>query len=173
MRRVLMAAFGIALLAGACGDSDSDSAEPEATEAVAAPTTAAAPDETQAPATTEAMSEDAVAVSLVEWVVDAPTELAAGTVELAISNDGEFPHQFTVIRAESYDALPKNELGTVLIDELEEGQVVVGAVEPFDAGTSQSLTVDLEAGNYVFLCNIEFGPNSHAGNGQTLDVSVS
>jgi hypothetical protein len=67
--------------------------------------------------------------------------------------------------------------GTVTVDvsmseeELEPGSILgrTGKLQPEEIA---SLTVDLEAGNYVLLCNIVAGPVSHAGSGQTLDVSV-
>ena len=109
---------------------------------------------------------------MAEWSVTAPTELAAGSVEFSVTNTGEFQHEFVIIRGDGYASLPTNDLGTVQEDELEDGQFIA-RIDPFAAGESQSITVDLEAGNYVILCNIEFGPNSHAGAGQTLDVTVS
>jgi hypothetical protein len=56
-------------------------------------------------------------------------------------------------------------------EELEPGSILgrTGKLQPEEIA---SLTVDLEAGNYVLLCNIVAGPVSHAGSGQTLDVSV-
>jgi hypothetical protein len=77
-----------------------------------------------------------------------------------------------IISGDGHDSLPTNELGTVQEDQLEDGQII-GRIDTFDPGETNSLTVDLEPGNYVILCNIEFGPNSHAGNGQTLDVTVT
>jgi len=186
MRRIGVVIAALAVVAAACGGGDSDSsggdAEADAPATTAADTTAA-PAATAPPDTAASVEggdtggadgsagASVVEVSLVEWAIEAPTELPAGTVEFAMVNRGDVPHQLTVIRAESYDSLPVNARGTVLLDELAPGQLIV-ANEPFLGGETASMTVELEAGNYVLVCNIEVGPSSHAGNGQVLDVTV-
>jgi len=191
MRRIALAIVALAIMTAACGGGDSDGADGAASSADDAAatatssvaTTAAAPASTAAPDTaapdTAADEQSgtidggasAVEVNLVEWAIEAPTQLPAGTVEFAMVNGGDVPHQLTVIRADSYASLPVNARGTVLVDELEPGQLVA-ANEPFLGGESASMTVELEPGSYVLVCNIEVGPSSHAGNGQVLDVTV-
>lgn len=172
MKRMGMVLIALAALLAACGDSDDTATTEAAADATEAPATTAAPTTEATPATTEAaVPEGAVEVTMMEWSVDAPTELQAGTIDFVVTNGGEFPHEFVIIRGDGYASLPTNELGTVQEAELEDGAFIV-RVDAFGGGETNTVSVDLEAGNYVILCNIEFGPNSHAGNGQTLDVSV-
>ena len=187
MRRIGLAVCALAIVVAACGDSDdaetatteeAATATTEAPATTATPTTAApttaAPTTTAAAADTSeapAASEGAVEVELIEWSVAAPTEIAAGTVEFSVTNGGEFNHEFVLIKGDGYASLPTNEIGTVQEDQLEDGQFIA-RIPAFAGGTTETITLDLEPGNYVILCNIEFGPNSHAGAGQTLDVTV-
>ena len=48
--------------------------------------------------------------------------------------------------------LPTREDGA--FDEEAEGVEVIGEIEEFDVGLTQSMTLDLEAGSYVLLCNL-------------------
>ena len=107
-----------------------------------------------------------------EWVVRMPAEIPGGTVEIELVNDGEFPHELVIVRAESYDDLPQLGNGSVVEDELEPGSLVL-RIPREDPGASATAVIDLEPGEYVFMCNITIGPNSHAGNGQTKDVTVT
>ncbi len=141
------------------------STEPPSTEpasSVAPPATDAGGGE--APATID--------VTLDEWFVEAPTDLAAGQTDFAILNDGSFPHELVVIEADGYASLPTAANGAVLEDELPDG-AVIGRTDRMQGGATGALTVDLEPGTYVLLCNIVAGPTSHAGQGQTLDITVS
>ena len=76
-----------------------------------------------------------------------------------------------VIAGESYEALPKEDGGKVIEDELPTG-ALIGRTDRLTAGDSAELTVDLAPGNYVLICNLGGGPNSHAGRGQRLDITV-
>jgi uncharacterized cupredoxin-like copper-binding protein len=96
-----------------------------------------------------------VAVTLQEFnVIPNPTSAAAGTVNFNIQNDGpDDPHEFVVIKTDlAADALPTAEDGSV--DEEGEGIEVVDEVEDLEVGGTETLTVDLEAGAYVLICNI-------------------
>jgi hypothetical protein len=145
--------------------SDDSGATAGTSETTVLPTTAGTSDGGSAAAT----SADA---TLVEWEIDAPTEYEAGEVTFTATNDGNFPHEFLVIRGDGYDSLPLADGGAVIEDELEPG-ALLGRTDRIGGGSSAELTVDLEAGNYVLLCNLGSGSNSHAGQGQTLDITVS
>jgi hypothetical protein len=123
------------------------------------------------PETADASAVSDVAVTMDEWFIEAPTDLTAGEVTFAIQNDGSFPHEFVVIAGEGYDALPLAANGAVLEDELPDG-AVIDRTDRIEGGLDGELTVALEPGNYVLLCNIVAGPTSHAGRGQNLDVTV-
>ncbi len=142
-----------------------------AAETVAAVETSAAVAETT-PAAAAGAVDGGAAYTLKEWSLEGSTTLPAGPTEIAISNAGNFAHEFVVIKDTSYEEAPKNDLGTVLEDQLPAG-AVLGEVEKIEKGASAKLSVDLAPGKYLFVCNIEFGPNSHAGKGQRLNVTVS
>lgn len=173
-------------------NTDTESTGTESTEA--ATTVAPAetvPPETAPPATTPAETTppdggdtvpttdgeigapaEGVAASLVEWAIEAPTEYVAGEVTFTATNDGNFPHEFVVIQGESYESLPLAEGGAVIEDDLPTG-ALLGRTARIGGGSSDELTVTLAPGNYVLLCNLGGGAQSHAGRGQRLDISVS
>jgi hypothetical protein len=191
------------LALAACGGSDSDDPEstsnadtvaPTTVEATAVPTTEPAivtdpVEETvveTTPATTPDTASDtvagtdpagelasgAVAAELSEWSIEAPTEYAAGEVVFTATNGGSFPHELVVIQGEGYESLPRTEAGAIIEEELPTG-ALLGRTARIAGGASEDLTVTLAPGNYVLLCNLGGGDNSHAGQGQRLDITVS
>lgn len=96
-----------------------------------------------------------VSVTLQEWsVIPAQTSAPAGSVTFEVENTGpEDTHEFVVIRTDlAPDALPTDETGAVT--EEGEGMEVVDEIEDVAVGDTPTLTVDLDAGNYVLICNI-------------------
>jgi uncharacterized cupredoxin-like copper-binding protein len=93
-----------------------------------------------------------VDVTLKEWEIIVGSALApAGPVYFRVANAGpDHPHEFVVIRSDlAPDALPVED-GKVPEDEVE----LLDEIEPFAVGSTGSLTLDLEPGNYVLICNI-------------------
>ena len=79
------------------------------------------------------------------------TSPSAGAVTLEVHNEGTIDHEVVIIKTDLDEAaLPTS--GTT-VDENAAGDVV-GEVEEFDAGTVESVTVNVEAGHYVLICNI-------------------
>ena len=112
------------------------------------------------------------AFTMKEWAVEGPATLKAGKVSLTVTNNGSFPHQFKVIKGK-YADLPKGaDGGSIAEDKLPAG-ALVGQLDKFEGGQTMTLALDLPAGDYVFLCNLGAGPNSHAGKGQHTDVTVA
>ncbi len=141
--------------------------DPETTEAGANP-------ETTEPVTTEPASVEpaaVLAVNLFEWAVEAPELMDGGLVTFEVSNTGTFPHEFAIARGDSYETLPQESNGAV--DEAALGTDWIGRSDRVSPGETISISFDLAPGNYVFLCNIVSGPNSHASRGQVLSVTVS
>ena len=63
------------------------------------------------------------------------------------------PHEFVVFKTDlAATDLPTAEDGSV--DEEGEGVELIGEIEEFDPGTSESAAFELEAGSYVFICNL-------------------
>jgi uncharacterized cupredoxin-like copper-binding protein len=96
-----------------------------------------------------------VEVTLQEFAI-LPTESSIGAGEITFEATNEGPddnHELVVIRTDlAPDALPTNEDGTV--NEDGEGIEVIGEIEEFPPGETESATFDLEAGAYVFICNV-------------------
>ena len=81
------------------------------------------------------------------------TSASAGDVAFDVTNDAEQTHEFVVVQTDlAEDALPTDENGDV--SEAGEGMEVVDEIEDIEAATSASLTVSLDAGSYVLICNL-------------------
>lgn len=96
-----------------------------------------------------------VGVTLLEFsVLPDPDSAPAGNVNFLITNDGPADqHEFVVIKTDlAPSELPTDENGAV--DEAGDGIEVIGEVEAIDVGASKELSVNLEAGAYVLICNI-------------------
>lgn len=182
--RILSAALAVALL-GACGGDDDSADTTAAPSSTAAPTTAApttlpadttAADTTAADTTTADTTAtgtgNAVGIDLAEWTLTPAGEIIAGTNDFTVTNSGEFPHQFMIIKGDGYTTLPLTTSGAV--DEAALApDALLGSTDRITPGATATISFDLEPGNYVLLCNIAVGPNSHAAAGQTLDITVS
>jgi uncharacterized cupredoxin-like copper-binding protein len=78
---------------------------------------------------------------------------AAGELTFDVTNDAEQTHEFVIFKTDlAEDALPTDDEGNV--DEEGEGVELVDEIEDIEAGSTQSLTVTLDAGTYVFICNL-------------------
>ena len=103
----------------------------------------------------EGAGDGTVQVTLQEWAIAAnPTSVGAGEVTFEAENIGpDDPHEVVVVKTDlAPDALPTNEDGSV--NEDGEGVEALGEIEEFPVGETQSMTLDLEAGSYVLICNI-------------------
>ncbi len=124
------AAIALAIGFAACGDDEDDE------------TTAASETTTSETTTTEDDAAsggggggggETVAISETEYELDpADPTVAAGEVSFEVTNDGTQPHDLEV-----------------------EGDGVEEVTDTIDAGASDTLTVDLEAGTYELYCTID------------------
>jgi plastocyanin len=137
-------AVAVAVLTACGGDpaeSEAEGTSPATTAQSAEPTTEAT---TEAPAgdtQTITATEDDFSISLDE------DSLSAGSYEIEVVNEGGAVHDLVVER---------------------DGEKVA-ATETIAPGESTTLTVDLEAGDYVFYCSIA----NHRGMGMEIDVTVA
>jgi uncharacterized cupredoxin-like copper-binding protein len=128
----------LSLVAAACGDDDEGG------------TTAAT-----GGATAETGGGTTVDVTVQEFAVLPAEESApAGDVTFNVTNTGpEDTHEFVVFRTDlEPDALPTASDGSV--DEEGEGLELIDEIEDIAVGDSPTLTVSLESGSYVLICNI-------------------
>ncbi len=116
-----------------------------------------------------------VAVSLDQYsVAPAVGEIRAGKVVFVVTNDGDEPHEFLVIRTDLPAHLLPVEDGKVPEDEVN----LIDEIEPFAPGETQRLILTLQPGKYVFICNIaEFPPDqpikSHYEEGMAVALLVT
>jgi uncharacterized cupredoxin-like copper-binding protein len=99
--------------------------------------------------------ESMVAVTVQEFSVGPDTASApAGSITFDVTNEGpDDVHEFVVIATDlDITALPTVEDGSV--DEGGEGMEVIDEIEDIPVGDTQSVTVDLDPGNYALICNI-------------------
>ncbi|HEX6236453.1 MAG TPA: hypothetical protein VFZ68_04620 [Acidimicrobiales bacterium] len=123
-----------------------------------------------------------VNVLLSEWIVEPdPSSVGAGEVTFVVDNQGGEPHELVVVRADSADDLPVGDDDSFDEEGFGEGDVL-GEVEDIAAGDTEELSLDLEPGNYVLLCNVveepgemEMDPGtslSHFANGMHASFTV-
>lgn len=186
--RVPMAvAVGLSLILAACGGDDEDEAEATSTTAAAeeeaTTTTAEAEEETTTTAaeeeetTTTAAAEDDAGIGVVlndDFAILLDGEPTSGSVTFNVSSEGpDFPHALTIVRAASIDDLPRNEANGAIDTEAMDPADIIGSTNvPMPSGTAEDLTVELEAGDYVFFCPVQNETRSHVAAGQIIAVTV-
>lgn len=100
----------------------------------------------------DADDEGGVAVTLEDFSITLDTASApAGAVTFNVENKGPSTHEFVVIQTDlAPDALPTDDAGDVSEDDL----APVDEIEDIEDGATPHLTVELDAGDYVLICNI-------------------
>jgi len=106
-----------------------------------------------------------IAVTLTEWtVVPAQVNAPAGSITFAVANKGTQIHEFVVVKTDL-----KAETLPVVDNKIDESTLTpVDEIEDIAVGATPTLTVDLAAGHYVLLCNIE----AHFEQGMRVDFDV-
>ena len=117
-----------------------------------------------------------VNVTLQEFsIATDPATVDAGEVVFEATNDGPNDvHEFVVFRTDlDPTELPTDETGAVV--ETGEGIELIGEIEDIPVGETQSVTLDLEVGNYVLICNIfdEDEQEAHYQEGMRTTFTVS
>ena len=97
--------------------------------------------------------EGGIDATLSDFEIDLSASSApAGEVSFNVQNDGPSTHEFVVFQTDlADDALPTDDNGDVAeSDEF----APVDEIEDIEDGDSADLTVDLDAGDYVIICNV-------------------
>lgn len=139
----------MALLMAACSSNTAT------TTTTAEGTTAASEGTTAAPAegTVKVTLADVSATSML--LTPSPTSAPAGDVTFEVTNSGNVEHEFVVIKTDlSLDNLPFDDSADEVIED-GEGMTPVDEIEEIQPGETKTLTVTLDAGNYVLICNLE------------------
>ncbi len=114
-----------------------------------------------------------VNVALKEFSVTPDVDsVAAGVVTFHVSNTGTVTHEFLVIKTDlAPDALPTEANGSYQEDG--PGTEVVDEISGISPGRSSNLTLTLEAGNYVLICNMVNQGISHYAQGMRVGFTVT
>jgi uncharacterized cupredoxin-like copper-binding protein len=133
----LVLLLGLAANATACAAAGtSPSSAPTATAAATSQPTGANP-----------------TIVLSEWKVAVASTLKAGKVTFTITNTGTVPHELLVFKSDLDEAAdPTDSAGDIVEDG--PGINLLSDGDNIDPGGSQTRTVDLTPGKYLFVCNI-------------------
>lgn len=95
------------------------------------------------------------------------TSASAGSVTFRVTNNAEdMLHEFVIVKSDlAADSLPLNDDGDVDEDQI----TVVDEIEDIESGSTEFLTVDLDPGHYVIMCNLP----GHYAQGMHVDFTVT
>jgi uncharacterized cupredoxin-like copper-binding protein len=174
---LLVAACALLVTLACGGDDDNNNngstatETPEATERSATPR--ATEDEDGESATPTVPPADTGArIALNEWAIQPErTRARPGTVTFEVRNEGEFRHEFVIIRTDiEKDELPRKP-DNAGVDESDLD--VVGRIPGIEPGASDTLEVDVEEGQYVIICNLAPEGQSHYLNGMFNEIEIT
>ncbi|HEY7280715.1 MAG TPA: hypothetical protein VID47_03885 [Actinomycetota bacterium] len=87
-----------------------------------------------------------------DFHIAAPEVIPAGEVAISAHNMGPEAHELILIRR-TQSPLPLRPDGITVDEDAIEGRTL-GALEPFQPGSTDVLRVHLTPGRYVFICNM-------------------
>jgi uncharacterized cupredoxin-like copper-binding protein len=124
---------------------------------------------TSASTPAESPEVGAVNATLKEFEIAIDPASASGPeITFSISNTGTITHEFVVFKTDlAPDAMPTDAEG--LVNEEGEGVELQGEVEDIAVGATESLSLPLDPGNYVLLCNL---PDHYSG-GMHIALTVT
>lgn len=160
---VAVVMIALALVVLACGGDEEPAATPPPAAEEDAPEPRADPEPTEeAPGG----ADTTVTAELDEWSIRAdPDSARAGAIRFTAENVGAAPHELGVIRTDrAPDAFPV-ENAQAVVDRVGEEVDEVADIAP---GASKDLTVELEPGPYVLICNLP----GHYQQGMTTAFTV-
>jgi hypothetical protein len=152
----------IAFMTAACGGDDGtavrESGDTGGSASASASGSASGSSSASGSTTDECKIEDGVtgdATSEVHAELDeftiklAETSVKGGKVKFEAENAGKEKHELVIIRTDDVTKLPVDKDGAA-----EEGDALIGEIEPFASGTECAGTFELAAGKYAIICNI-------------------
>jgi uncharacterized cupredoxin-like copper-binding protein len=145
---------GLALASTGCASASVTpglSSAPTATQSPAeGPTSTPAASPSTVPS---ASSASGATVNLTEWKISVDGTVKPGKTDLTMNNVGTVPHELLIFKSDrDPSAYPTDAAGD--IEEDGAGVTLVSDGENIDPGGSQTRSVDLAPGKYLFVCNI-------------------
>jgi len=113
-------------------------------------------------------SNDGVPVTLRDFSVQTSATLPSGSNKLAVHNSGATLHELEVFKVPAGVDPANIPVANSVADTNSVGMTVVDEVENIAPGTGSSLSVNLQPGTYVFMCNLP----THYGLGMHATVTV-
>jgi uncharacterized cupredoxin-like copper-binding protein len=123
-----------------------------------------------APSESPVAAETDLTAEVKEWTISlSGASTAAGEVTFGLTNGGKIPHEFIVVRSDvgGEALLDQIDPATSRLDEA--SLDAIGEQPEFSPGETKVLTLDLEPGRYVVLCNIA----GHFGSGMYADLEIT
>ena len=111
---------------------------------------------------TSAGTEGGIAVTEQDFsIATSPNSAAAGEVSFDITNNGPATHEFLVVKSDEDPGPLTVKDGIVPEDTID----LIDEQEEIAPSTNTTLTVDLEAGSYILMCNLNghYQQGMHAG----------
>jgi uncharacterized cupredoxin-like copper-binding protein len=94
-----------------------------------------------------------VDITVKDFAIKTPPIVAGDAISFRVYNKGPQTHEFVVGRSDfPADELP---IGSDGLSVDEDGVTVEGEIEQVDTWTTQTLSLPLSPGRYVFFCNLE------------------
>jgi hypothetical protein len=148
---------GLALATTGCTTASSAPsftyAPPASQSSAAAPSSAPTASPVVSAAAPSASPASGATISLTEWKVTVGGTIKAGKTDLTITNVGVAPHELLVFKSDlDPSAYPTDAAGD--IKEEGAGVKLVSDGDNIDPAGSQTLSIDLAPGKYIFVCNI-------------------
>jgi len=147
---------GLALVTIGCtsaGGTSNWTYPPEASQSSAAAPSSAASVSPAVSAPASVTPAGGTTVTLTEWSVTVGGTIKSGKTDLAISNVGAAPHELLIFKSNLEPAAyPTDAAGD--IKEEGAGVKLVSDGDNIDPGGSQTRSIDLAPGKYLFVCNI-------------------
>jgi uncharacterized cupredoxin-like copper-binding protein len=116
-----------------------------------------------------------ITIHAVDFTYNAPTQIQSGLVSMTLVNDGKEAHQAQLARLN--DGVTIDQLMAALQKGPENAFSLVtlaGGPNAIEPGQSQTVTVNLPAGNYVLLCFISGADNvPHLAKGMVAPLTVA
>lgn len=131
----------LVLSLGACGSDDDDDSGDEGSGVTVAPGDEGTP-----------VAVELGETSDTEYFMTAdPDSVPAGPVTFTVENTGTEEHEMVVMKTDT--APDQLKMRAEDPDKVEE-EGMVDELEKFDEGLTKSITLDLDAGSYILVCNI-------------------